>query len=97
MRNFIFLFPSPLNTKKPFFHKLSTKGNILLPKLKMDNVIIKRNDKIKFLGVIDENLTWNDHIDKRQFVQIDDKESPKNDVIYGIPQGSILGPVLFNL
>ena len=57
-----------LNTKKTeytFFHKLSKKGNIplLLPKLKMDNSIIKRTDQIKFLGVIiDENITWNNHI-----------------------------------
>ena len=57
-----------LNTKKTeytFFHKLSKKGNIplLLPKLKMDNMIIKRTDQIKFLGVIiDENITWNNHI-----------------------------------
>ena len=57
-----------LNTKKTeytFFHKLSKKGNIplLLPKLKMDDMIIKRTDQIKFLGVIiDENITWNNHI-----------------------------------
>ena len=58
-----------LNTKKTeytFFHKLSKKDNIplLLPKLKINNILIKRSNQIKFLGiVIDENITWKDHID----------------------------------
>ena len=58
-----------LNTKKTeytSFHKLSKKDNIplLLPKLKINNILIKRSNQIKFLGiVIDENITWKDHID----------------------------------
>ena len=58
-----------LNTKKTeytFFHKLSKKDKIplLLPKLKINDILIRRSNQIKFLGiVIDENITWNDHID----------------------------------
>ena len=34
---------------------------------------------------------------RKQYVQIDDKRSPRSNVTCGVPQGSILGPILFNL
>ena len=44
-------------------------------------------------------LTWifNYLSGRRQFVQINDKQSSILDVYFGVPKGSILGPVLFNL
>ena len=35
--------------------------------------------------------------ERKQFVQIDDKRSSLAKVYYGVPQGSIFGPILFNL
>ena len=35
--------------------------------------------------------------DRNQYVQIDDKSSSLSSIFFGVSQGSILGPVLFNL
>ena len=35
--------------------------------------------------------------ERKQFVQTDDKRLPLAIVYYGVPQGSILGPISFNL
>ena len=53
-------------TRYVFFHKPKKKDDIplRLPILRINNSEIKREQSIKFLGVIiDENLTWKNHIE----------------------------------
>ena len=55
--------------------------------------------KMHNLGFFKEFLLWIiDYLtDRRRMVQIDDRQSDMATVEFGVPQGSILGPVIFNL
>ena len=51
-------------TKYVLFHKVTMSDSLLLqlPTMALNNIEIKRENSVKFLGVIiDENLTWKNH------------------------------------
>ena len=63
--------------------------------VKFKTILMKMHE----MGFSKKFLFWVfDHLCNRcQFVQIDDKSSEMGKVEFGVPQGSILGPIFFNL
>jgi hypothetical protein len=61
----------------------------------VDHLILLK--KLKKLGLGDVEMDWfrSYLCNRKQFVNIDDKCSPLLDILLGVPQGSILGPLLF--
>ena len=53
--------------------------------------------KLEYYGVCDESLPWfnNYFSGRKQVVHIDCQSSEELAVTFGVPQGSILGPLLF--
>ena len=56
-------------------------------------------EKMQKLGFSSKFIKWcyNYLTNRRQFVQIDDKKSEIGYVRFGVPQGSVLGPLFFNI
>ena len=55
--------------------------------------------KLRNVGFSHDAIVWvlNYLTGRKQYVQINEKQSQVVDVQFGVPQGSILGPVLFNM
>ena len=55
--------------------------------------------KLHGIGLSKSSLLWIlSYLSNRQhFVQVNDKQSRLKDVLFGVSQGSVLGPVIFNL
>ena len=60
------------------------------------STILKKLNKVGF-GKDSLLLMTNYLTNRQQFVQVDDKTSTYGSCNFGVPQGSVLGPILFNL
>ena len=61
----------------------------------MDHKILTK--KVELYGIKDCNLRWFESYlsNKEQFITYSDKQTNIETIIFGVPQGSILGPLLF--
>ncbi len=52
-----------------------------------------------FVGISGSELTWFKSYlsDRHQFIAVNEEVSYRSQVQYGVPQGSVLGPLLFTL
>ena len=55
--------------------------------------------KLHAIGLSKTALLWilSYLSNRQQFVQVNEKQSRLKDVLFGVPQGSVLGPVIFTL
>ena len=80
-------FPSGFYTSRNFSKAIDTVD---------DSIVIR---KLHAMGLSKSALLWIlSYLSNRQhFVQVNDKQSRLKDVLLGVSQGSVLGPVIFNL
>ena len=62
----------------------------------VDHVILL--DKLHAYGLDNTSLSWFQSYlsDRRQFISMSEKESTRSIIPHGVPQGSILGPLLLS-